>query len=219
MIAVWILTGLILLLFALLCCPVRIRLDYTDSLSVTIRFLFLKFRITPPEKEKTEKEKKPKKKKAKKSAESGEKKEKKNFFKTLREEEGFSGALHFLYELAKIIKSAVARTASHLIIRLLDVRLIVASSDAAQTAMLYGETCSAVFPLLSCICSCAKVRRYNADIRPDFLASKPSAEIAVEVSLRPIFVVHAGLGGLYGYIKNIVLAKKQSKQGGAENER
>lgn len=214
MIAVWILLGLILLLFALLCCPVRIRLDYTDRLSVIIRFLFLKFRITPPEKEK-----KPKKKKAKKSAESGEKKEKKNFFKTLREEEGFSGALHFLYELAKIIKSAVTRTASHLIIRLLDVRLIVASSDAAQTAMLYGETCSAVFPLLSCICSCAKVRRYNADIRPDFLASKPSAEIAVEVSIRPIFVVHAGLGGLYGYIKNIVLAKKQSKQGGAENER
>lgn len=69
MIAVWILLGIFLLLAILLCCSVRVRLDYTDKLTVTIRFLFLKFRITLPENEKTEKEKKRKNKKLK-SAES-----------------------------------------------------------------------------------------------------------------------------------------------------
>lgn len=213
MITIWILLGIFLLLAILLFCPVSVRLDYTDKLTVTLCFLFLKFRISPPKKEKIEKEKKNKKK-----AGTGEKEKKKNFLRTFQEEEGFSGALHFLHELAEILKSAIKRTASHLVIRLLDVRLILASSDAAQTAVLYGKTCAALFPVLASICSCAKVRKYNADIRPDFIAVKCQAEIAVIFSIRPIFVVHAGVGGLYGYIKNIVFAKNNQKQGGVRNE-
>lgn len=214
MIALYVILGILLLIFLLLLCPVTVRLDYTDKLSVMIRFLFLKFRISPPDKEKIEKDEK--KKTAKIGLGKKDDKKKKAFWRTIYEEEGFSGALHFLKEIADILKNAAQGILSHLVIRLLDVRLIIAGEDAANTAILYGGACSTVFPLLSWICSCAKVRKYNADIRPDFIAPKSQAEIALELSIRPIFVLSTGAGGLYGYIKNIVLARNKQKQGGAE---
>lgn len=214
MTVLYIVFGILLFIFLLLLCPVRVRLDYTDKLSVMIHFLFLKFRISPPDKEKIEKEGK---KKASKTATGpkGEKK-KKNFLYTLYKEEGFSGALHFLKAIADILKDAAIGILSHLVIRLMDVRLIIAGEDAANTAVLYGGVCSAVFPLLSWICSCAKVRKYHADIHPDFIALKSKAEIALEFSILPLFVLITGAGGLYRYIKNIVLARNKQKQGGAE---
>lgn len=214
MIALYVILGILLLIFLLLLCPVTVRLDYTDKLSVMIRFLFLKFRISPPDKEKIEKD--GKKKTAKTGMGKKDEKQKKEFWRTIYEEEGFSGALHFLKGIADILKNAAQGILSHLVIRLLDVRLIIAGEDAANTAILYGGVCSAVFPLLSWICSCAKVRKYNADIRPDFIAPKSQAEIALELSIRPIFVLGTGAGGLYSYIKNIVLARNKQKQGGAE---
>ncbi len=212
MTVLYIVFGILLFIFLLLLCPVKIRLDYTDRLSVIIRFLFLKFRISPPDKEKIEKEDK---KKTSKTG-TGKKGGKKNFLHTLYEEEGFSGALHFLQAIADILKDAAKGILSHLVICLMDVRLIIAGEDAANTAVLYGGVCSAVFPLLSWICSCAKVRKYHADIRPDFIASKSRAEIALEFSILPLFVLITGAGGLYHYIKNIVLARNKQKQGGAE---
>lgn len=218
MTALYVICGILLFIFLLLLCPVRVCLDYTDELSVMIRFLFLKFRISPPDKEKIEKEDKEEKKE--KPPETGSRKKggkkKKAFWHTLYEEEGFSGALHFLKVLADILKGAAKGILSHLVIRLMDVRMAVVGENAANTAILYGKVCSAVFPLLTWICSCAKVRKYHADIRPDFIAPKSSAAIALEFSILPIFVLTTGAGALYSYIKNILLARNKQKQGGAE---
>ena len=61
MIVLWILLGLIALLFLLLCIPVRFDLNYNGEAAVFIRYFFLKYRVLPapePIKEKKPSEKK-----------------------------------------------------------------------------------------------------------------------------------------------------------------
>lgn len=61
MIVLWILLGLIALIFLLLCIPVRFDLNYNGEATVFIRYLFLKYRVLPapePKKEKKSSEKK-----------------------------------------------------------------------------------------------------------------------------------------------------------------
>ena len=60
MIVLWILLGLIALIFLLLCIPVRFDLNYNGEATVFIRYLFLKYRVLPapePIKEKKPSEK------------------------------------------------------------------------------------------------------------------------------------------------------------------
>ena len=68
MIVLWILLGLIALIFLLLCIPVRFDLNYNGEATVFIRYLFLKYRVLPAPKKKPEpkKEKKPSEKSLKK---------------------------------------------------------------------------------------------------------------------------------------------------------
>ena len=47
MIVLWILLGLIVLIFLLLCIPVRFDLNYNGEATVFIRYLFLKYRVLP----------------------------------------------------------------------------------------------------------------------------------------------------------------------------
>ena len=68
MIVLWILLGLIALIFLLLCIPVRFDLNYNGEATVFIRYLFLKYRVLPAPEKKPEpiKEKKPSEKSLKK---------------------------------------------------------------------------------------------------------------------------------------------------------
>ena len=71
MIVLWILLGLIALIFLLLCIPVRFDLNYNGEATVFIRYLFLKYRVLPAPEKKPEpkKEKKPSEKKSGEKAE------------------------------------------------------------------------------------------------------------------------------------------------------
>lgn len=70
MIVLWILLGLIALIFLLLCIPVRFDLNYNGEATVFVRYLFLKYRVLSapePIKEKKPSEKSLKKKPRRKS--------------------------------------------------------------------------------------------------------------------------------------------------------
>ena len=96
MIVLWILLGLIALIFLLLCIPVRFDLNYNGEATVFVRYLFLKYRVlSAPE---PIKEKKPSEKKSEEKA-----KEKKpnpllQQVRKYKEAEGLTGLL----TLAKI---------------------------------------------------------------------------------------------------------------------
>lgn len=76
--------------------------------------------------------------------------------------------LRLLRTFADPAKRAFSAMLRHLRVDILSLRLVICTSDAAQTAILYGEACSAVYPALAFVCGKADVRRRDVSIEPVF---------------------------------------------------
>lgn len=71
-------------------------------------------------------------------------------------------------------------------IKNLQVGLTVTGDDAADTAIKYGQVASVVFPAMSFLTKNMKVRKYDVDLKPDFLATKQKASLHNQVAFRPL---------------------------------
>lgn len=107
---------------------------------------------------------------------------------------GFEGTIEIIQYVALKTKVMVSKILKHIVIKELFVDLTVAGDDAADTAINYGKTCAAVFPALGTICTNMKVREYDVDIDPDFLAKKSKGDLHTVIAFRPIFMVMALIG-------------------------
>jgi len=176
---------LFFLLFFLLFAKLHVTFLYDTSAKVTLRYLFLRFdgmklfqRFTtgaPVElTAETEKEATPvaEKKKVKKKG-------------------SFLGFCDFLARIAQIVSYAVKESIAKLYVRLKMLEVVIATDDAAKTALLYGGTIQAANIL------CELLRRFshfrchseNLVIAPDFTAEKSRFRIHLILSIRPIHVV------------------------------
>ena len=137
MIVLWILLGLIALIFLLLCIPVRFDLNYNGETTVFIRYLFLKYRVLPaPEKKpESKKEKKPSEKESEEKA-----KEKKpnpllRQVKKYKEAEGLTGLLTLAKDLLKATGTRFGKLLKHIKLKDFDLYVLVGGGkDAAEIA-------------------------------------------------------------------------------------
>ncbi len=127
MIVLWILLGLIALIFLLLCIPVRFDLNYNGETTVFIRYLFLKYRVLPaPEKKpESKKEKKPSEKESEEKA-----KEKKpnpllRQVKKYKEAEGLTGLLTLAKDLLKATGTRFGKLLKHIKLKDFDLYVLV----------------------------------------------------------------------------------------------
>lgn len=127
MIVLWILLGLIALIFLLLCIPVRFDLNYNGEATVFIRYLFLKYRVLPAPEKKPEpkKEKKPSEKKSEEQA-----KEKKpnpllRQVKKYKEAEGLTGLLTLAKDLLKATGTRFGKLLKHIKLKDFDLYVLV----------------------------------------------------------------------------------------------
>ena len=108
---------------------------------------------------------------------------KNSLLKTLYEAHGIDGLLLIVKRAFSYIGSFFGDLAKALVIDefYLDVRCT--KKDAASTAIYYGEVCSALFPMLGAMVSKYKVRKYDINVYPDYLARQSSASFAVSMHL------------------------------------
>lgn len=232
MTALYIIFGIIAFFVLLLSIRITVSGDYTDDFYMTVSWLFLKFKIFPWEKK--EKSKKDKKEKEEKTAEEApedkkptEKKD--NIFITFYKNKGFDGVIELINNAAYSLGRMLNSFRKHLVLREFFLNMTVCvNGDAAATAIQYGRVCQRVFPALSFICSTLPVKKYNAIVEPDYLASSNSAEFSFKLSVRPIFFTNAvvvlavrlifkvGIKFLMGIKNN---KNKNSDKGGAIDER
>ena len=86
------------------------------------------------------------------------------------------------------------RVKKHLILDELYLWAVISHNhDAAQTAIEYGQACQQIFPAMGFICSNLKVKKYDVEVEPDFIGTFSSAQFAFSLSIRPIFLIHAGI--------------------------
>lgn len=86
-------------------------------------------------------------------------------------------------------KESLSKTAKRFTIDNAELTLWVHGKDAADTALKYGEYAAVVFPAYSLLVSYGRVRKYNVELLPDFLAPKNRAELHTTVSFLPIRVL------------------------------
>ena len=151
-------------------------------------------------KKKFRKNLKPKKKKSTSDTEKPKKKQKQSLFGTLREERGFWGAVQFFVELGKALGGAMVRIYRGVAIDKFTLRAAIAGEDAADTAIKYGEVCSAAFPALSFLL--VNARRYTQDIEitPDFGGDGMPITFDGEFVIYPILVLVHLLGAVLKFI-------------------
>lgn len=195
MIALYIILGILLLLFLIMLIRVQVFASYTDELRLSVKVLFFRLTILPappkkPKKKKPEKKPKEKKPEAEKTVEEPEKKEKKPFLSRLKEKKGLTGLVELFTGLAEIAAGMLKKLFSHIVIHKLDVGISVSSGDAASTAVTYGKLCSAVYPAINVITAATKCKDWHVTVEPVFDDEKTTEVYAdLHAHLRIIFAV------------------------------
>ncbi len=195
MIALYILLGILLLIFLILLIRVQVFFTFADEPTLTVKVLFYQKKLlpSPPKHEKKKKkkpEKKPKKEEKPKESEEKEPEKKQSYLSKIKEKKGLSGLVSLLTDVARIAGGLLKGLFSHIVIHKLDVGIALNSGDAASTAVTYGKLCSAVYPAVNLIAAATVCKDYHVTVEPVFDSEKKTEFYAdVHAHLRLIFAV------------------------------
>lgn len=189
--------GIVLAVIALLLfSSVRVEVVFTDQLLLTVRYLFIKHRVFPPQEQKKKRQKPlpPEKKEEEPEDKAGKLKE-------LLKGKGLSGLLSLLGAFAKLAASSAQKLFSHLVIGRLFLSVQVAGEDAAETAVTYGRVCALAYPAVNTLVQVARCKSYEVHIFPDFNEKKTEICLQGRARIRLIFLVWIGLSALIKGVK------------------
>ena len=133
---------------------------------------------------------------------SKEKKENKilSWAKKTFKEKGLSGLVNAVKEIAKLAVTFLKPIFKHLKIKDLDMDIVVAFEDAADTAVKYGYACAGIYPSLAVLLKIMKYKKYSVNIRPDFDKKSLEINVFLELTLVPWFVVFGAVHALVDFL-------------------
>ena len=179
MLALKILLGLVLLIVLALWIPVGAELSFEESLTVRLKWLFLKLQIHPA-KEKPAKKRAKKAQPAKaKAPAKGKKPKQKLDTQTVLE------IIEFAPELLGKIGTLLSKILRCLTVKQLTLHIIVRGEDAHKTAESYGRLNAGLHGGLAVLRNFVKIRRMDIRLTPDFSGGGES-EVRAYILLRAI---------------------------------
>ncbi len=214
----WIIAAAIIaLIFLLLMLKARVKVKVDGDMKLTLGVLIFRIPLYPG-KEKTlklsdYKIKKFRKKQAKLEKEKSGKKSRKKAVghkpsdsKTRMVEVDDSGndITELISTIIEVVKVFFERFGHHLHIKLKRLVIIIATPDAAKTAVLYGAVCGAVQCLLELLGNAVHLKVPNSDdicVMPDFTSEKTSAQVDITFSLRVYQVLDILIRSAVAYFK------------------
>ena len=208
----WIILGILALVLAVVALtPVHVRVTCdADGLTAGVRYGPLRLRLYPrPAGEKEKKAAKPEKKKKEKPE-----KKKKPTAKINREQIFYS-----LEKLPPVLGRALERVGRRIVITPLQVYLLIAGTDPADTAQLYGRLTSALAGGLPVLQRTVRIREQDIRLYPDFTAERTQCAADVGVRIRPwdvlVIAVCAGAGLVRWFLGFRKLASPPPAENGA----
>lgn len=218
------LLGIILFFVILFSIRVHIIIDYGEHTKVWIKYLFLKIPVvdsTKPKKEKPKKEKDEKEDTKEDKPPEENKKDKpvtkqqgNGLLKQLYIDQGYDGIVKMLRAVGNSLSGFFGKLYKTFVFDELYLTIVTAGNDAAITAIKHGRLCAWLYPVLGKLVSTSKVKKYDFDISPDFLATKNQAELYVNMYLTPIHVTNAvvvlALQLVFKVLFKILFAKSKS---------
>lgn len=200
---------LALLIVGILLLRATVTIKYLDEFALTVRVLFLKFRILPAKEKKINPDDysprkfrrmiKKKEKLAEKRRRKAEKKAEKKAKKAALEEKArrsgktitkkkrdLSDIVEIVKLVGELLSVFVGRFAKHLKIKVARLRITVASDEAAKTACMYGAVSQGVayiLELLDRVTNLDYEKEADVAVLVDFNAGKPSADIEISFAI------------------------------------
>lgn len=202
MLAVWIIGGVLVLLVALLLCPAHVKIGYENSLSVQLRWLFLHFtfpREVAEGEEPVQQQEQPQQQNSNKSS----------ALKELWRQKGPGGLLELLRRFTQAAAGPVKKLLSHILLYQLELKIVVAEEDAAQTAVRYGYACSVVYTAMGALAAITGCKNHDISVTADFDAQQGHARLMAKLKIRPLFVLTAGVSFALRYIGSVVAQKRK----------
>lgn len=215
MTALWILLGLIALIWLLLATPLRIFLSYYDGkLHFRLKYGLLSLLDSdkPPKKKAPKKTAKPTTKKPKKKS-SGSMQKLLDFLglseigsianikKTIRS----YGVVRLIRNVHAALRRIFARIFGLVkkgVFQQFDLRITVGDSDAADAALQYGEICAVTYPLLTFLKNHIKFKNPNLEIRCNYALEYTEIFFKGQLNYRPWHFVCFGASLVADYLKS-----------------
>ena len=218
----YVLLGVLAVLLYVLLMPVCGRVTYDGTLRVRVRILGISFTLYPvpakclewiKNKIKTHKskKKKPTKKSVKQSPASpaqpkADKPGKVQELVELLKKDDLAGVLSYLQDMAEILTHTASRLLRGVTVHRLDLQMLIATDDVAETAQKYGKVCGIVYPTVAAIAGVVRVRRRRLRIEPNFLLEKSAVRFDIRLRMSVWRLLGAGITLLWGFL----MMKEQS---------
>jgi hypothetical protein len=228
--------GCILLFFIfLLSIKVKIIISYSDEIALTVRILGLKIKILPAkskkgphsmsEKKAAKIKKKLRAKKLKKNEaarKKAAKKEEEKQNKTQKPKKTLPEILYII-DLVRTLAAKVIKTFfKHLRIDITKLKIVVATGDAATTAIAYGaitQSINLLFPILEEIKNFSLPKDTDIDVSVDYLSEGITADIRLGFALRVWHVFAVAFGALFKLIGYLIKNPRPQKKNSSENHK
>lgn len=192
--AVYILLALLALVLLVLLIPVTGRIAYDGTLCVRLRVLGVPITLLPrPEPPSSEQPKKQRRVKKDKPSPLEELKE-------LLRHDDVAGTLHFICGVARLAARAVGRVLRSVTVTRLQLQLLIATGDPADTAQRYGQVCSVLYPALEQIGQRMCIRRRDLRVEPNFLLERGNARFDIRLRVSVWRLAGAGIALLWGFV-------------------
>ena len=184
---------------------------YSDEVSLSVRVLFFKFKILPAKEKKGKK--KMSEKKAAKIRDSLRKKQQKKALakkekekaKETKEKKSISETISGVRMITDIVLAVIKKFFGHLQIKMSRIKMVVATEDAATTAIAYGaitQSLNILLPALESVKNFKKLKKAEIDIRADFLADSPTVDVEISFAIRVWHIFDVAFAALGKFIKS-----------------
>ncbi len=195
--------GLLALLLLGLFVPVRLRFLFSkEQLRLTLRILGIPFRLWP--RKTGRKEKVP----ADAPAKSAKAPKKPNAIKRIFAEHSLTESIRILCAYLRLLCERALWILKRIRFQNMRFSLTLAAGDAAETALLYGAACAAVYPLLAFLQTNLQFELKKAELRAAFEKEKTDLRASGVIAFKPITLFVAGIALAVAYLR---LAKSEEQ--------
>ncbi|MDR3552062.1 MAG: DUF2953 domain-containing protein [Clostridia bacterium] len=187
--ALRILLIIVIALAALLCCKVHVLADYGEDFELRLRYLFVTWRIRRPEKgkAKTGKKRKP----------------------------ALQALLDHFGRFFDFFRKTASDFVRKITVERLELEIVIHDDDAAQTAILYGEACAVIYPVVGFLSDFKAVRQRRIEVRPDFTGGESSARFGCTLGIRLGALLGIAIVRLTGLLISLIKNKPAKRREGS----
>jgi len=135
--------------------------------------------------------------------------------KDTKEKKSISETISGVKMITDIVLAVIKKFFGHLQIKMTRIKMVVATEDAATTAIAYGaitQSLNILLPALESVKNFKKLKKTEIDIRADFLANSPTFDVEISFAIRVWHLFDVAFAALGKFIKGKLASDANSTE-------